>query len=40
MKAGGELEGALCEPKGATKTGALVVIHEWHGLNEIMKRHG
>lgn len=37
--AGGAIEGALFEPAGAGKTGALVVVHEWHGLNEVMKRH-
>lgn len=39
-KAGGQMEGALCEPPGLGKTGALVVVHEWHGLNEVMKLHG
>lgn len=34
------LEGALCEPPGSGKTGAVVVVHEWHGLNEVMQRHG
>lgn len=38
-KAGGQIEGALCEPSGSGKTGALVVVHEWHGLNEVMKLH-
>jgi carboxymethylenebutenolidase len=38
-KATGEIEGALCEPPGLGKTGALVVVHEWHGLNEVMKLH-
>jgi carboxymethylenebutenolidase len=38
-KAGGQLEGALCEPPGLSKAGALVVVHEWHGLNEVMKLH-
>lgn len=33
------MEGALCEPAGGRKTGALVVVHEWHGLNEVMKQH-
>ena len=36
-KAGGELEGALAEPAGAGKVGALVVIQEWHGITEQMK---
>lgn len=39
-RAGGQIEGALCEPPGEGKTGAVVVVHEWHGLNEVMKRHG
>ena len=30
----------LCAPPGPGKTGAVVVVHEWHGLNEVMKRHG
>lgn len=38
-RAGGHIEGALCEPPGLGKTGALVVVHEWHGLNEIMELH-
>jgi carboxymethylenebutenolidase len=38
-KAGGQMEGALCEPPGSGKSGALVVVHEWHGLNEVMKLH-
>jgi carboxymethylenebutenolidase len=36
-KAGGELEGALAEPAGASKVGALVVLQEWHGVNAQMK---
>ena len=36
-KAGGQLEGALTEPSGAGKVGGLVVLQEWHGVNEIMK---
>jgi len=36
-KAGGQLEGALAEPAGAGKAGGLVVVQEWHGLNEQMK---
>ncbi|HEY3818352.1 MAG TPA: dienelactone hydrolase family protein [Polyangiaceae bacterium] len=36
-KAGGELEGALAEPAGAGKVGALVVLQEWHGLNAQMR---
>lgn len=35
----GALEGALCEPAGLEKVGALVVVHEWHGLNAVMKLH-
>lgn len=31
--------GALCEPSGTDKTGAVVVVHEWHGLNEVMRKH-
>jgi carboxymethylenebutenolidase len=38
-KANGQIEGALCEPAGLGKTGAVVVIHEAHGLNEVMKLH-
>lgn len=38
-KAGGTIEGALCEPTGSGVVGALVVVHEWHGLNEVMKLH-
>lgn len=38
-KASGDLEGALHEPPGTGQTGALVVIHEWHGLNEVMQLH-
>ena len=47
-RAGGRIEGALCEPLGSgisraspdrDKTGALVVVHEWHGLNEVTKLH-
>ena len=39
-QAGGQIEGALGEPPGLGKTGALVVVHEWHGLNAVMKLHG
>jgi carboxymethylenebutenolidase len=35
--AGGQLEGALAEPAGTGKVGALVVLQEWHGINEQMK---
>jgi carboxymethylenebutenolidase len=38
-KAGGQIEGVLCEPPGLGKTGALVVVHEGYGLNEVMKLH-
>ena len=38
-RASGQIEGALCEPPGSGKTGAVVVVHEWHGLNEVMKLH-
>jgi carboxymethylenebutenolidase len=37
--AGGQIEAALCEPPGLGEVGALVVVHEWHGLNEVMKLH-
>jgi carboxymethylenebutenolidase len=37
--AGEEIEGALCEPPGSGKTGAVVVVHEGYGLNEVMKLH-
>ncbi len=33
-KAGGQLEGALAEPAGAGKSGALIVLQEWHGVND------
>jgi carboxymethylenebutenolidase len=36
---GGQIEGALCEPPGLAKSGALVLVHEWHGLNEVMRLH-
>ncbi|MBK8238894.1 MAG: dienelactone hydrolase family protein [Deltaproteobacteria bacterium] len=38
-QAGTRIAGALAEPPGAGKVGAVVVIHEWHGLNEVMKLH-
>lgn len=38
-KSGGQIEGALCEPPGLDRTGALVIVHEWHGLNQVMKLH-
>jgi carboxymethylenebutenolidase len=36
-KAGGQVEGALAEPAGTAKVGALVVLMEWHGVNAQMK---
>ncbi len=36
-KGGHELQGALAEPAGSSKVGALVVLQEWHGLNDQMK---
>lgn len=39
-KAGGHLEGALAEPAGTGKAGGVVIVHEWHGLNATMQRHG
>jgi carboxymethylenebutenolidase len=36
-KAGGQLEGAIAEPGGASKHGALVVVQEWFGINDHMK---
>lgn len=37
--AGGHIDGALAEPPGTGKLGAVVVVHEWHGLNEVVKLH-
>ncbi len=37
-KAGGQIEGALCEPPGLGKTGALVVVHEGYGLSDATKQ--
>jgi carboxymethylenebutenolidase len=34
----GSLEGAIAEPLGEGKVGALVVIQEWHGVNDQMRR--
>jgi carboxymethylenebutenolidase len=31
------LQGALAEPAGSGKVGALVVLQEWHGVNDQMK---
>lgn len=36
-KSGQRIEGALCEPTGAAPRGAVVIVHEWHGLNDAMK---
>ena len=36
-KTGGELEGALAEPAGSEKVGAVVLVHEWWGLSDFMK---
>lgn len=33
----GEVAGAIAAPAGTGKTGGLVVIQEWHGLNDQMK---
>jgi len=33
----GPLEGALAEPAGSGKVGALVVLQEWHGVNDQMR---
>jgi len=38
-KASEQIEGSLCEPPGSNKIGAVVVVHEWHGLNDVMKVH-
>jgi carboxymethylenebutenolidase len=35
----GQMKGALSEPPGSGKVGGLVVVHEWHGLNEVMRAH-
>jgi carboxymethylenebutenolidase len=32
-----ELEGELAEPAGTTKAGGVVVIQEWHGVNDYVK---
>ena len=34
---GGQLEGAIAEPAGSGKVGAIVVLQEWHGLTDQMK---
>lgn len=36
-KSGPRIEGALCEPAGPEPRGAVVIVHEWHGLNDEMK---
>ena len=36
-KASAQLEGVLAEPAGAGKVGGLVVIQEWHGVNDQIK---
>jgi carboxymethylenebutenolidase len=36
-KGGGQLEGALAEPAGSGKAGGVVVLQEWHGVNDVMK---
>ena len=36
-KSGGQFDGAIAEPAGSGKVGALVVLQEWHGLNDQMK---
>ncbi|HEY8041694.1 MAG TPA: dienelactone hydrolase family protein [Polyangiaceae bacterium] len=36
-KAGGKLDGAVAEPEGTGKAGAVVVLQEWHGLNDTMR---
>jgi carboxymethylenebutenolidase len=36
-KAGGQLSGELAEPAGTGHVGGLVVIQEWHGINEQIK---
>jgi carboxymethylenebutenolidase len=38
-RADGQLDGALCEPSGSGKTGALVVVHEGYGLTGATKLH-
>jgi carboxymethylenebutenolidase len=36
-KAGGQLGGALAEPGGTANVGAVVVIQEWHGVNDHLR---
>jgi carboxymethylenebutenolidase len=33
----GQVEGAITEPAGTSRVGGVVVIQEWHGLNDQMK---
>jgi len=35
---GGKLDGWLAEPAGSAKHGGLVVLQEWHGVNDVMKQ--
>jgi carboxymethylenebutenolidase len=37
-KAGGQIAGALAEPSGSGKVGGVVVVIEWWGLSDEMKR--
>jgi carboxymethylenebutenolidase len=34
----GAAEGEIAEPSGSGKTGGLIVLQEWHGVNEEMKQ--
>jgi carboxymethylenebutenolidase len=36
-KRGGQLDGVMAEPGGSSKAGAVVVVQEWHGINDVMK---
>lgn len=36
----GHLDGALFTPAGGDRVGAVVLVHEWHGLNAAMHHHG
>lgn len=38
-RTGEQLEGASSEPSGSSKVGAVVVVHEGHGLNDAIKLH-
>ncbi len=33
-KSSGKLQGALAEPRGSGKAGGVVVVQEWHGIND------